>query len=142
MSQMVEMKTGELVGLALDWAVFCSVYPGMRPTINVIPATSVDRKPFSKPISFPQAIYLSYSGAYDTEIDWSPSTDWNQGGPLRDQYRIDVQFDPNGKPVVMAHLSLDKLTYRAYGPTSLVAAMRCIVTSQYGDTVQVPAELL
>lgn len=72
---------------------------------------------------------------YDTE-DWSPSTKWKQGGPIIDREYIGTvpvsdatwhATDPDGA--------------NAYGPTPLIAAMRCYVASKLGDTVDVPKEL-
>ncbi|WP_312905445.1 phage protein NinX family protein [Stutzerimonas nitrititolerans] len=141
---MREMKTAELIGPALDWATFCAVYPGVQPTINIIPASSVERKPFFKPIQFPKAVYLSYSGAYDAEIRWSPSADWEQGGPLIHKYGCDLNcialancWESNcwddDLPTPDLHLM--------EGETPLIAACRAIVRAKIGRTVQVPDDL-
>lgn len=45
----VEVKTAELIGPALDFAVFCAIYEGMEPTVHVIDEATVERKPFIKP---------------------------------------------------------------------------------------------
>lgn len=70
------------------------------------------------------------------------SDDWNQGGPIIDREKVDFEWEPNGKPVVMARLWSKQRRYRAYGPTPLIAAMRCYVASRVGDEVEVPDELL
>lgn len=140
---MIEVKTSELVGPALDWAVFCAVYKGMQPEIHVIESVTVDRKPFIKPLEFPRAVSLSYSGAYGIECRWSPSGDWEHGGPLIDKYLIDLTVehpsmicaalcDENGRYID------DKVSF---GSTHLIAACRAIVAARLGDTVQIPDEL-
>lgn len=136
---MVEVKTAELSGAALDWAVFCAVYQGCEPTINVVAEETV------KPIKFPRAVYLTYSGAYGAEIHWSPSTDWSQGGPLIHKYGCDLNciapancWEANcwdeRSPNPDLHLQ--------EAETPLIAACRAIVSAKLGDVAQVPAELV
>lgn len=143
----VTIPTSELEGAALDWAVFCSVYPGLEPTIRVIEEQTVERKPFIKPVTFPRAVYLTYSGPYETECDWSPSTDWSQGGKLLTEHQIEFSIDDDTNSV---RASL--LCWRAFGKshrtrwsegeTHLIAACRAIVAAHLGDSVDVPAELV
>ena len=79
---------------------------------------------------------------YDHEVTssewgmWGWATDWAQGGPLIERECITVGPNPFG-PAFAANLSdLD-----TYGPTPLIAAMRCYVASQLGDEVEIPEEL-
>jgi hypothetical protein len=72
---------------------------------------------------------------------YSPGSNWAQGGPIIEREKIDVEFDPNGKDVVRARLWRDGKEFRAYGPTPLVAAMRCYVASRLGEEVEIPEEL-
>lgn len=100
------MKTSELIGPALDWAV-----------------AKCEGQPYHGPA-------------------WTkPSTDWAQGGPILDREKIDIQWEPNGKPVVMGRVWIDMHMYLTYGPTPLIAAMRCYVSSKLGDEVDIPKEL-
>jgi hypothetical protein len=93
-------------------------------------------------------------------LDWisfKPSTDWAQGGPIiaregivcSPQYEDDVLNDTqmligqwqanlwnNSVPSTRGFMQW------AYGPTPLMAAMRCFVVSKLGNTVEVPEELL
>ena len=65
------------------------------------------------------------------------STDWARGGPIIERESITVGPNPFG-PAFSANLSdLD-----TYGPTPLIAAMRCYVASKLGDTIDVPEGLL
>lgn len=112
----------------------------------MIEAQTVGRKPFIKPLTFPRAVYLTYSGAYEAECDWSPSTDWSQGGELIHKYMFDFEWvvsDWHGEPIekfCVAHgYGLDR---EGLGPTHLIAACRAIVAAHLGDSVQVPAELV
>ncbi len=69
----------------------------------------------------------------DTE-DFSPSTDWSQGGPIIERESIYLmkvgitQWRADCGPAVT-------------GPTPLIAAMRAFVTSELGDAVEIPEEL-
>jgi len=71
------------------------------------------------------------------------TTAWDQGGPIIERERIFVkptinkgwrsyQRDPFGNGIC----------HSQYGPTPLIAAMRCYVASKLGDEVDVPEELL
>ena len=65
------------------------------------------------------------------------STDWAQGGPIIERELISVSSQTNG------HSWAAKGAHNySYGPTPLIAAMRCFVASKLGDKVDVPEELL
>ena len=94
------MKTFELTGAALDWAV----------------------------------------GKAD-QCDFAPvkySTKWEFGGPIIEQENMDLMRldDDRGWKSV----NYDR-TVKAYGPTPLIAAMRCYVASRLGDEVEIPLEV-
>lgn len=68
---------------------------------------------------------------------FEPSTDWSQGGPIIERELISVSSQTNG------HSWAAKGAHNySYGPTPLIAAMRCYVASKLGDEVDVPDELL
>ena len=74
---------------------------------------------------------------------WQPLcrywADWAQGGPIIDREKISIIFHvSNG---VAARTTAYPPEYH-YGPTPLIAAMRCLVTSRLGEEVEVPDELL
>ena len=102
------MKTSELQGPALDWAV--TQCEGTR-----------------KDIDF----------AWWTE-EYSPSTDWSQGGPIIEREGITVRRYTDA----LWDASMGRLNYVADGPTPLIAAMRCYVASKLGDEVEVPDEIV
>jgi hypothetical protein len=108
------MKTSELTGVALDWAVAkCE---------GAINGDDLD-------------IGFILEGGY------SPSTDWAQGGPIIEREEISVNW-ASGQ--WQAHTANDQDEYEQieYGPTPLIAAMRCYVASKLGDDVVVPEELV
>ena len=112
------MKTSELTGAALDWAVAkCE-------------GVEVWREP--------DGIYLCEGG--EVGFMFRPSTDWSQGGPIIERERIDVRYTGQ---LWGATLRLNEYEEpdEWFGPTPLIAAMRCYVASQLGDEVEVPDEL-
>ena len=116
------MKTADLTGAALDWAVW-TVAGGAA----AYPKTA-SGKAFLKLWQGNSAKYVH------------PSTDWAQGGPIIEREKIDLKFiDDQCYAGTFINRVIDG---RIKGPTPLVAAMRCYVTSKLGDEVDVPEELL
>lgn len=82
-----------------------------------------------------------YKSALDAQA-WCFDEDWSVGGPIIEREKIDIEHEPNGKAVVRASTWLNGRGFRAYGPTPLIAAMRCLVSSRLGDEVEIPEEFL
>jgi len=64
------------------------------------------------------------------------STDWSQGGPI---------IEREGIALLPEHEwcgYIDNIRSQKYGPTPLIAAMRCYVASKLGDIIDIPEELL
>jgi hypothetical protein len=113
------MKTSELTGAALDWAVALIEKPGI-----------VGVRPDGK---------LGAAG----NLAFSPSTNWAQGGPIieREGIGLDQYADyPRWQAFTPAP---EQQSGQAVctGPTPLIAAMRCYVASKLGDDVEIPEEL-
>jgi hypothetical protein len=64
------------------------------------------------------------------------STDWALGGPIIEREKIDLQWDMN-----RWNAAIGPMRWYIGGPTPLIAAMRCYVTSKLGADVDVPEEL-
>ena len=91
----------------------------------------------------------------DTALDWAvrqcegrqewnyrPSTDWSQGGPIIEREEITVCWQ--GATWVGSKFNIrvtDEYEFHQTGPTPLIAAMRCYVSSKLGDEVEIPEEL-
>ena len=127
----MRIKTADLIGPALDWAVAkCEGYvcqfddevsgPWLVPQEEFLH----DEKPLSK---------------------FSPSTNWSQGGPIIERERITIS---QGRDLIasiwhpLSGVESDWYRFKQTGLTPLVAAMRCYVASRLGDEVDVPEELL
>ena len=108
------MKTSELSGAALDWAV----------------------------AKCEGNCEGDFSWYYDRRDTFNYSTDWAQGGPIiereglqlrkRNDFHFPAPFWQAGQ---WSDITLTP------GPTPLIAAMRCYVASKLGDDVDVPEEL-
>lgn len=72
------------------------------------------------------------------------STDWSQGGPIIEEGAISLCPDEfiTGDTRWCAVCTNEAVGYEAFGPTPLIAAMRCYVASKLGDEVEVPSELI
>jgi hypothetical protein len=116
------MRTSELQGAALDWAV---------------------AKCEGKGIEFddPKDPWLTLDGiAYQPLHSYTPSTDWAQGGPIVEREKISIALDEEEPWCAFKEEDTDIQSFYS-GPTPLVAAMRCYVASKMGDEVDVPDEL-
>lgn len=73
------------------------------------------------------------------------STDWSQGGPIIEGKHIDLYYSTSNKHWAAAIWhdipGGGQLDHKVYGPTPLIAAMRCFVASKLSDEVKVPEEL-
>lgn len=110
------MKTSELTGAALDWAVAEIEWAAHDSETNVLMVTVGD----------------------DNGWKFKPSSDWSQGGPIIEQEMLTV--GPAKHQGYMAWAWPKNQGY--WGDTPLIAAMRCYVASKLGDEVDVPEELL
>ena len=71
---------------------------------------------------------------YGHDVDYTPSTDWAQGGPIIEREKIATAW----------HITR-WVAWRGVvehpGPTPLIAAMRCYVAAKLGDDIEIPEEL-
>lgn len=106
------MKTSELEGAALDWAV-----------------AKCEGRDYTR----------RDTGKWTTDC-FTPSSDWAQGGPILEREGITITPEDASLWQAYKHSQRGKRT-ATYGPTPLIAAMRCYVTSKLGDEVEIPQEL-
>lgn len=129
------MKTSELTDDALDWAVAkCE---------NFTTKYETDRSDFWINRTNHASLFLPPFG-YLKEV-FFPSSDWSQGGEIIERERIGTW--PSDSIEGMWAARPDYKLYPArlppsYGPTPLIAAMRCYVASKLGDNVDIPTELM
>lgn len=129
MSEFVEVKTADLVGPALDWAVaMAEFWEADRPRDGQIRKGDVYMLvgPFR----------LIGLGA---DMFYSPSTNWAQGGPPLDKFDVWLS-DDECEHVASTPPHINE--YIKSGNTKLVAAGRAIVYANLGEVVLVPKELI
>lgn len=85
------------------------------------------------------AVHVALHGECEGYPEYEYSTDWAQGGPIIEREGIEL--------VTVSHdwramINSEDGWLREYGPTPLIAAMRCYVASKLGDEVDVPDELI
>ena len=121
------MRTSELTGTALDWAV--AKCEGL-------------------------AVSARATKWRDEHCPHKYSTDWSQGGPIIEREHMALGSTPDGlcsayapegtRWIKYADKAVEyfQWAYKQQGPTPLIAAMRCYVASKLGDEVEIPEELI
>ena len=116
------MKTNELTGAALNWAVAISNDLTVDAWLN-------------------RQIIVEYpdgSGYYAYE----PAFNWAHGGPIIEKEKLYISPEIGKEGAGNAWYAVALSSHDAYGQTPLIAAMRCYVASKLGDDVNIPRELL
>jgi len=74
---------------------------------------------------------------------YEPDADWSQGGPIIERERIDLAHSHPESHNATRGIHCTARINGLYlgGPTPLIAAMRCYVSSRLGEEVEVPNEL-
>jgi len=119
---MNKLKTSEMTGAALDWAV--------------AKCEGVNEEAFR--------LYYTPTEPSDLDTNGYPefhySTIWAQGGPIIERERISVISDFHEIEEGWLAESYQG-NIQQFGPTPLIAAMRCYVMSRLGDEIEIPQEL-
>lgn len=71
----------------------------------------------------------------DSQLKFTPSTDWAQGGPIIEREKIMVAWNASEWMAGVTNFVDRSEGHLSKGPTALVAAMRAFVTSRLGDVV-------
>lgn len=121
------MKTSELTDIALDWAVAkCMGATNLR--YDTVATWWVDLN------GEPRAL----SAGWSPRQSWHPSTNWAQGGPIIERELIETT---RGGAYAEHFWKATRNSTTTYGPTPLIAAMRCYVASVLGDDIELPEGL-
>lgn len=128
----MKIKTSELTGTALEWAV-AKADNNLYPTGDV---RLLDRN-----------LFTITAGDYENPDVWqryAPSTDWAEGGPLIQRERMEVMpcMDVLVEKWIATHCLRQSKWTQECGPTPLIAVMRAFCCSKLGDEVDIPDELL
>ena len=124
----MKIKTSELTGAALSWAV-AKADNNLYPKGNV---RLLDRN-----------VFIITAGDYENPDLWqryAPTIDWAQGGPIIESNEIELKSIEEG--VWQASNLFDDMEwYHFVGYSPLEAAMRCHVAHRLGEEVEIPKEL-
>ncbi|MEE6439141.1 MULTISPECIES: phage protein NinX family protein [Pseudomonas] len=137
--QLEEVKTAGLSGEALGWAV------GKTEGLDV----------YLEPPGYngvPWRVFVRYGGEAIVHIKrFNPWEDWALGGPLAVKYQISLIPEAHEGPdgTELSERWRASVYYKAgehygtdYCGTALIAACQAVVATEFGDTVQVPKELM
>lgn len=129
---MTIVKTSELTGKALDWAVaVCLGGEGLWYDTIATHWIKIDGKD--------RALSKGWAQSF------TPSTDWAQGGLIIEKikgFQFKHWLESKPETCCEAHIHNYEGDWITFGPTPLIAAMRCFVASKLGDFVDVPKELV
>lgn len=117
----MKVKTSDLKGKPLDWAVAIAEYGKCR--------------------IYEKEIYISnWLGIY--RIYFSPSVKWDQCGPLIDKYELNLVGCDGDWSCVKTWIGPEIYEHYPDGDTPQIAICRAIVASVLGDEVDIPDELI
>ncbi len=122
----MKIKTADLQGPVLDWAVATVNLKSIGVRVDALGMT----------------VWVAQDH-HGKGVFYSPSTDWSQGGPIIEREKIGLDHYPDGghrDGGEWAALT-NEGRVESFGPTPLIAAMRCYVAYKLGDEVDVPEEL-
>ena len=111
----MKIKTADLTGPTLDWAVAKCLQPG----------------------------YEEWRLIRWIEQEFAPTANWAQGGPIKEKKKIVSGPSIDGRFFAFIDtFPKQENTPSSFGDTELIAAMRCVVVSHYGKEVRAPNRLI
>ena len=124
----MKIKTQDLIGPALDWAVALCKGKGIE-------------------FEDPSDPWLTVDGIADQPLhSYTPSLDWHQGGPIIEREKLELRPGLYHSELWTCWGQTQHGHRRSEqgktGPTPLIAAMRCYVASKLGDEVEIPDTLI
>ena len=129
----MKIKISEATNIQLDWLVAkCEGY--------------VEEGVYGEPKIIDGCVHLHYCDVV-LSSDFKPTTDWSDGGPIIERECIQTlaygaaSEHPKNPEYWEAVLDMKTESAVGYGPTPLIAAMRCFCTSKLGDEAEIPEEL-
>lgn len=139
------IKTNDLVGKSLNWAVatatdgFSFYFERHVEWLDDVEWVMNDEGIIQSHTEIPSN---SMNRRYDA-VDWSPSTNWGQGGPIIEREKIEIGPYDNQewRAMIFNNIETRFMKELTIAPTPLIAAMRCYVASKMGDTIEVPDQL-
>lgn len=133
----MKIKTSELIDAPLRWAVaICEGWVDSNDRAeHTTPGEELDRFSWQMSRNGVQCFLL------DGKMEFF--TDWSLGGPIIDREKIWLKFPfmvEGDTEAIHGAFGFPNVV-NAFGPTALIAAMRCHVASRLGEYVDVPEEI-
>lgn len=142
MQRMIEVKTAELDGAALDWAV-AKATEWLEPFYGIgrIWADEsgdlfMDSPDPDEPNDVTELHHFNHIEA------WSPRRIWSQGGRLIEKFGVNLMTCMDKSWQAKIWVDGVQVCLQRHKHEPLIAACRAIVSAKLGDTVSVPAELV
>ncbi len=127
----MKIKTSELSGAALDWAV-----------AKCEGATDLEFDGVTCGFKLGGKLRVLARG-WAESMTFLPSSNWAQGGPIIEREKISTECKHDGWWAASYQYNYsDTKEHLMLGDTALIAAMRCYVASKLGDEFNVPENLL
>lgn len=117
----MKVKTAELKGVALDWAVI---------------------RASNFPVMAHEGRFVTYDMGLDRYVVIQPSVAWSQCGTMIERFGITVTPASSAMTDWMARFAQSKKLYDGFGSTPQIAICRAVVASKLGDEVDIPDELM
>lgn len=135
----MKVKTNDLIGPALVWAVAILEFPKGSYGGGADHYSGNNNERW---IRVPDKENRTYVLA-------KYPTDWAQGGPIIEReslcvgrkHQADTNYCEVNDPAIDCWARTTAGGHLSYGPTPLIAAMRCYVASKLGDEIDIPEEL-
>ncbi|MDE9545269.1 phage protein NinX family protein [Xenorhabdus bovienii] len=123
----MKIKTSELTGRALDWAV--------ARAIGAVEITEGTTRRLELPDGY--SVYDRYASTF------SPSTTWSQCGPLIEKHHVELNFNSVSEEWSAYIFNFKELeSVIEDGDTPQIAICRAVVAAQLGYEVEIPDELM
>ncbi|UXZ43553.1 DUF2591 domain-containing protein [Pseudomonas soli] len=128
MTDLIEVKTADLAGEALGWAV------GIAEGLDLILVPPEYGNPWR--------VFARYQGqATENTKRYNPWEDWSLGGPLIERHMVSLHCPQSTDDVWAGWVITDKDEFCQAGESALIAACRAIAAAKIGATAHVPKEL-
>lgn len=129
MTDLIELKTADLVGEQLAWAV------GKAEGLDVLLAPPIYGNPWR--------VFVRYTGEVNIrDVRYDPHENWALAGGLIRKHNISLHAPQHGSDCWAAWKTTDDNDVVMGGATETIAACAVVVSVALGDTVQVPKELM
>lgn len=144
----MKVKTADLTGRALDWAVAEVIKPAgfsyrlndeYEPPEPILGMVEIPNDIYFRVLEIDRDNWLSDLSDKPLTGCWHPSTDWSQSGPLIEEHSLNLTGSGKNN-IAVVRVACGCVTQS--GDTLLIAFCRALVAAKLGDEVDIPDELM